>query len=504
MVDSIGGKRFQATSSSEPVAPKAIQCDDGTGRDTFDHGAGNHLCNCTGPAFKAPFAQYPLAAAAIAGRDAAFAPPVPVPEITKLIEARLPDLFETYKDIHQNPELAGSESRTRGIVAERMKKLGYEVTENFGKYPNGKPLESVIAICKNGEGPTLLVRADMDALPIIEKTNVPYASTKKVTQPDGTEVGVMHACGHDVHTTNLMGFADIMMQLKDRWSGTLMLVAQPAEEALGGAQYLVESGLYDKFGTPDAAIGLHCYGPATPDVVATRTGQMMAEVDSIDVTMHGRGGHGSTPQATIDPVPMLLNFVNQTYQVVARNITPGEPALITTGQIQVGTARNIIADSGTAKLTVRSYDPSIQKTLLDGITRSAKGSAISAGAPKEPTITKAQETYPAVINSEGLTQRLVGVWQQQLTGAKVKVQEMPRIMAGEDFSRYAKTDRSVPTTFFFVGATPQEVLDKRREQGLPPPVSHTADFLPDAQATMRTGMLAFTTAATHFLQKKSA
>ncbi len=439
---------------------------------------------------------------ALVGRDAAFATPVPVPEIKKLIEERLPDLFKVYKDLHQNPELSGMEVRTRGIVAERMKQLGYEVTENFGKYADGTECQSVVAICKNGEGPTLLVRGDMDALPIIEKTDVPYRSTKKVRRPDGSEVGVMHACGHDVHTTNLMGFADIMMQLKDRWSGTLMLVAQPAEEAISGANAMMSSGLYEKFGTPDAAIGMHVLGSLTPNLISTRVGPMMASIDALSVTLHGRGAHGSQPQASIDPVVMLGNFIVQTNHIVSRNVTPGTPSLITVGQVQAGTASNIIPDTALAKLTVRSFDDKVQTTLLNGVSRVALGVATTAGAPKNPDIEKMQDTYPAVINDAKLTNRLVGIWQETLAGENIGVREHPTTMGGEDFSRYAKQDRSVPTTFFWVGASTQAELDRRQQAGLPPPVTHTADFLPTAEDTLRTGMLAFTTVATSFLQKK--
>ncbi len=428
---------------------------------------------------------------------------MPTTEIRALIEPRLPALFEQYKDFHMNPELSGQEVRTRGIVGKRLRELGYEVTENFGTWPDGKPLESVIAICKNGDGPTLLVRADMDGLPITENTNVPYASKKRATQPDGTEVGVMHACGHDVHTTNLLGFADIMMQLKDRWSGTLMLVAQPAEENLSGAHRLMESGLYEKFGKPDAAIGLHMYGPATPDVIATRAGAMMAAVDSIDVTLHGRGGHGAAPQATIDPAVMAANFMTQAHQIVSRNVTPGEPALVTIGKVRIGTARNIIPDNAELGLTVRSFDDKVQGMLLDRVTRVAKGVAVGAGAPREPTVVKAMETYPVVVNDAPLFSRMTAMWSQALAGENIKIREMPRMMGGEDFSRYAKADRSIPTLFFFVGSSTKEELERREKAGLPPPVAHTADYLPDAVNAMRTGLLAFTTAATSFLQKQA-
>ncbi|MEZ0311420.1 MAG: amidohydrolase [Myxococcota bacterium] len=509
MFDSIRRNPSTTASAGEPTTSTArastLRCDDVSPDDTFDHGSGHTLCNCTGPAFKRPISSWPeapLASAAMAGADAAFAAPVPVAEIKALIEPRLPALFEQYKHFHQNPELAGQEVKTREIVGKRLRELGYEVTENFGKWSDGKELQSAVAILKNGEGPTLLVRADMDALPITEKTNVPYASTKRATQPDGTEVGVMHACGHDVHTTNLLGFADIMMQLKDRWSGTLMLIAQPAEEAMSGAKAMMESGLYESFGKPDAAIALHCYGPATPNVIATRAGAMMASVDSLDVVLHGRGGHGSTPQATVDPVAMAGNFIGQTHDIVSRKVTPGEPALITIGQIRAGTARNIIPDSAELKLTVRSFADPVQKVLVDNITNVAKGVAVAVGAPKEPTVTKAEPTYPAVINDAALHTRLTTVWQQQLAGEKITIREMPRIMAGEDFPRFGKDDRSIPTLFFFVGASTQAELDRRQAAGLPPPVSHTNDFLPDAVNTMRTGLLAFTTAATSFLQKK--
>jgi amidohydrolase len=492
--------------SGEPAPAKAsaLRCDAvPTQVDAFDHPhLGKEPCNCTGTGFNIAaheLPEAPLAAAAIAGRDAA----VSVGELKKLIEPRLPALFETYKDIHQNPELSGEEVRTRGIVAKRMKELGYEVTENFGKYPDGRTLESVIAVCKNGEGPMLLVRADMDALPIIEKTGAPYASTKKVTRPDGSQVGVMHACGHDVHTTNLLGFADIMMQLKDRWSGTLMLVAQPAEEAIGGAKGLVSNGLYEKFGTPDAAIALHTFGPATPGVIATRAGAMMAAVDTVKVTLHGRGAHGSTPQASIDPIVMLGNLINESHHIVSRNVTPGTPALITIGRVEAGTAANIIPKDAVAHYTIRSFADDVQKVLMSGVSRVALGVAAMAGAPQAPDVEKVQDTYPAVINTADLVKRLTGVWQKELAGEGIKVVEMPQIMAGEDFPHYGKPDRSVPTTFFFVGCTPQAELDRRQQAGLPPPVSHTEDFLPDAVATMRTGLLAFTTVATDFLQKKA-
>jgi hippurate hydrolase len=282
-----------------------------------------------------------------------------------------------------------------------------------------------------------------------------------------------------------------------------MLVAQPAEEAISGAKALMDSGLYEKLGTPDAAIGLHCYGPTTPDVIATRSGPMMAGNNAIDVTLHGRGGHASVPHDTVDPIVMLGTFIGEAHKVVSRNVRPGDEALITIGQVQAGTARNIIPNDAVAKLTVRSFDAKVQKTLLDGVTRAARGASISGNATKEPTITHARVPYPTLINDDVLTARLTTVWRQELAGEKISVREMPRIMGSEDFPRYAREDRSIPTTFFFVGVTPQEVLDKRKEQGLPPPIAHTDEFLPDAVAAMRTGMLALTTAATHFLMRKT-
>lgn len=496
-----------ASTPSAAAAPASrFTCEEVSPADTFAAAGGHDLrCACAAHGKLLPLgasAESSFANAAMAGSAAAFAPPVPVAELKPLIEARIDKLFEVYKDLHMNPELSGQEVRTRGIVGERLKALGYEVTENFGKYPDGKELQSVIAICKNGPGPTLLVRADMDALPIIEKTGVPYASTKKVQQPDGSTVGVMHACGHDIHTTNLMGFADLMMQLKDRWSGTLMLVAQPAEENLGGAKRIMEAGLYEKFGTPDAAIGMHAFGAAAPDTIATRVGPMMAAVDSIDVTLHGRGAHGSSPHSAIDPVVMLGNFIVQANQIVSRNVSPGTPALVTIGQVQAGTARNIIPAQSLAKVTVRSFDEKVQKNLLDAVTRTAKGVSVTAGAPREPDIVKVQDTYPVVINEAALTNGLTGMWQRELASENIKVREMPAFMGGEDFPYYAKADRSIPTTFFFVGTTPQAELDRRAKEGLPPPSAHTEDYLPDAVPTLRTALLAVTTAATSFLAPK--
>jgi len=361
------------------------------------------------------------------------------------------------------------------------------VTRDFGIYSDPKkPIHSIVATFENGPGPTLLIRADMDALPINEDTKLPYQSQNP---------GVMHACGHDAHTTILLGTAELLMQMKDRWSGRLILVGQPAEEKGTGGRAMVETGkLYEKFGTPDFAIGLHTHAEHAAGTVRVLPGFVMAAVDSVDVTMNGKGTHGAFPHSGIDPIVESAHFVDQVQELVSRETRPGEPAVVTVGTIHGGTARNIISDATKMELTIRSFTPETRKKLVDGVARVASGVAAASGAPA-PTITPITDfTIPAVYNNPELTARLTELWKSQ----KFDVAPMQQMMGGDDFT-YFSANHAVPAVYFFVGSTDPDLVAKGQIEP-----AHTPRFKVMPEPTIKTGIMAMMTAATSLLAKSAA
>jgi amidohydrolase len=420
-------------------------------------------------------------------------------EVPALVSQQLPGLVTTYKGIHAAPELSHHEAKTSALLAGEMRKAGFTVTERVGKYPDGSQAYGVVGILKNGAGPTLLIRADMDALPVTEKTGLAYASTVRGTNPAGQEVGVMHACGHDIHVTTMVGVARNMAALKSKWHGTLMLVGQPSEETIDGAKAMLADHLYERFGRPDLAIALHDSNFAAGKVSVV-PGPALASSTSIDVVMRGVGSHGAAPEMGKDPIVMASEFVVELQTVVSRSVPPQQPAVVTVGDIHGGTKRNIIPDEVKMELTTRCYSEAVRQTIIEGVKRTAKGVAIAAGVPEDrmPVVTVLEnESTPAMINDVALSARL-----QRLFVAKLgadNVIETPPIMASEDFEMFS-LDGKIPVVIFWLGAYDPAKVAESKKTGVGLPSLHSPFFAPLPEPALRTGVTAMTDAAVELLQ----
>jgi amidohydrolase len=387
-----------------------------------------------------------------------------------------------YLHFHRNPELSFKEEKTAQKFAEVLTANGFDTTTNIGGL-------GVVGILENGDGPTVMLRADLDGLPVTEATNLPYASTVKVENAAGQSVGVMHACGHDIHMTSLLATAKFLSENREKWSGRLMIVGQPAEERGSGAAAMLNDGLFKRFDKPDYAIALHCNATLPAGKVSLRSGYAMANVDSVDVTLFGKGGHGAYPHATIDPIVQAAKFILDVQTIVSREVKPIEAAVITVGSVHAGTKHNIIPDHCKLQLTVRSYSDHVRKQLLDGIQLKARAAAISCGA-REPVI-KISEGTPSLSNHPEVTRRIHKVFVDHL-GANQVVEAEP-VMGGEDFSQYGR--QGVPSLLFFLGVVEQRRPDRYQTMGLKPPSLHSAEFYPDFELALQTGVLATSQAA---------
>ena len=420
-------------------------------------------------------------------------------EVPALVDKQLPGLVATYKSIHAAPELSHHEEQTSALLAEELRKAGYTVTEHVGKYPDGSQAYGVVGILKNGAGPTLLVRTDLDALPVTEDTHLPYASKVRSKNPAGQDVGVMHACGHDVHITTMIGVARNMAALKSQWHGTLMLIGQPSEETIDGAKAMMADHLYERFGRPDLAIALHDSNFAAGKVSVV-SGPALASSTSIDVVMRGIGSHGAAPEAGKDPVVMAGEFIVELQTVVSRSTPPAEPAVVTVGHIIGGTKRNIIPDEVKMELTTRCYSEEERQRIIEGVKRTAKGVAIAAGVPESrmPIVTVLDdESTPATYNDPALSARLQKIFVAKL-GAD-NVIEKQSIMGSEDFGIFSD-DHKIPAVIFWLGAyDPAKVAESDRT-GVPLPSPHSPFFAPLPEPTLRTGVTAMTDAAVALLQ----
>jgi amidohydrolase len=419
-----------------------------------------------------------------------------------VVKGEVPDLVETYKGIHSHPELSHHEEHTSALLAGELRKAGYTVTEHIGKYPDGSQAYGVIAILENGPGPRLLIRTDLDALPIIEETGVPYASQVKTKNAAGQDVGVMHACGHDIHITTMIGTARALVALKKQWHGTLMLVGQPSEELVDGARAMLADHLYERFGTPDLAIGLHDTNTRAAGTASVTSGPAMAGVTSVDVVMRGVGGHGARPQEGKDPVVMAAEFVVQLQTIVSRQENPRDPAVVTVGDIHGGTKRNIIPNEVKLELTTRAFTDPSQQIILDGIQRTAQGVALSAGVPADlaPIVTIIpNESSPPTYNNPALTTRVKSALVAAL-GASNVFDEDP-IMASEDFGLFGLEGHRIPTVLFWLGAIEPAKFAAAQAAGKLAPGLHTSHFQPDPELTLRTGVTAMTSVAISLLHK---
>ncbi|MBI1899802.1 MAG: amidohydrolase [Planctomycetia bacterium] len=400
----------------------------------------------------------------------------------------LDKLVELYRHFHSHPELSLQEKETAARVAEELRAVGAEVTTDIGGH-------GLVGILKNGDGPTLMIRTDLDALPVTEKTELVYASEVKVKLEGGSETGVMHACGHDIHITSLIGTARFLAAHKDDWRGTVMFLGQPAEERGAGARSVLSDGLFTRFKKPDFALALHVDPKLATGKIGYRPGYALANVDSVDVTVRGKGGHGAYPHTTVDPIVLAAELILSLQAIVAREVDPTEPCVITVGAIQGGTTHNVIADTCNLKLTVRSYRDEVRRQLLDGIERRAKGLAAAAGAP-EPVI-KVTEGTPAMKNDEALVAKVLPALKTAVGEENAKLAE-PQ-MGGEDFSEYGRA--GVPIFMFRLGSVDARRLARYEQIGQEPPSLHSPIYYPDAEEALWTGVTAMSSAALHLLKK---
>ncbi len=395
---------------------------------------------------------------------------------SKEIESVYPDSHALYLDLHENPELSGHEIQTAAKLAVRLRTAGYDVTEHVGG-------TGVVAILKNGPGPAIMLRTELDALPVEEKTGLPYASKVHAKDDAGRDVPVMHACGHDLHMAALLGTAEIMARSKNTWHGTLMLIGQPAEETIGGADGMVRDGLFTRFPKPDVAVALHVGNELPAGMASITPGIYNTNSDSIRITIYGKGGHGSMPQATIDPIVIAARTILSLQTIVSREIKPGEMGVVTVGYIHAGLKNNIIPDQAEMGITVRTYKQDVRKQILAAITRIAKAEAAAAGAPREPLVERYEGT-DAVYNDPALAERLRAPLEAAL-GKKNVITEGP-ITPSEDFSYFI--EQGVPGFYFSLGGANPEKFEEAKASGTRLPSNHSPLFAPDVDPALRAGI----------------
>ena len=423
--------------------------------------------------------------------------PAAAQDIGGEVQKQMPSLMDIYKDLHANPELSFMEVRSAGILAAEARKLGFEVTEKVGG-------TGIVAVLKNGPGPVVLVRADMDALPVVEQTGLPGASKVRVTTKEGVETGVMHACGHDTHMTAWVGVARLMAANKGKWSGTLVMIGQPAEERGAGARMMLADGLYTRFPRPQYAIAFHDAAGFPAGMIGYTPGYALANVDSVDILVKGLGGHGAYPQATKDPIVLASRIVTTLQTLVSREISPLDSAVVTVGSFHAGAKHNIISDEARLQLTVRSYTDEVRAKLLDGIARIAKGEAIAAGIPddKMPVVSVEKDEFtPAMFNTVDFTQEMAGFLKTRF-GNK-RVMQLPPVMGGEDFSRFSREEnKDIKSLIIWVGGVPQSEFDAAKKEGRTLPSLHSPFWAPDAPAVISTATEALTAMAMKLMAKK--
>ncbi|HEV2598232.1 amidohydrolase [Sphingopyxis sp.] len=403
------------------------------------------------------------------------------------VEKQMPSLMAIYKDLHANPELSFMEVRSAGILAAEARKLGFKVTEKVGG-------TGVVAVMENGPGPVVMVRADMDGLPVTEQTGLPGASKVRVTTKEGVETGVMHACGHDTHMTAWIGVARLMAANKAKWSGTLVMIGQPAEERGAGARMMLADGLYTRFPKPQYALAFHDAAQFPAGKIGYTPGYALANVDSVDIHVKGVGGHGAYPQTTKDPIVLASRIVGALQTLVSREISPLDSAVVTVGSFHAGAKHNIISDEARLQLTVRSYTDEVRDHLLDGIARIAKGEAIAAGVPEDrmPVVSVQKDEYtPATFNTVDFTEEMAAYLTTSFGSDRVV--KMPPVMGGEDFSRYSRDEnKDVKSLIVWVGGVPQAEYDAAKKDGRTLPSLHSPFWAPDAPVVISTATEALT------------
>ncbi len=425
---------------------------------------------------------------------ALFAAPAQADDLREAVAADLPELVTLYQDLHANPELSFQEFETAKKLAARARALGFEVTEGVGK-------TGVVAVMKNGEGPTVMLRADMDGLPVIEQTGLPYASTRRAVPATGIETGVMHACGHDTHMAAWIGTAQLLSERRDQWSGTLVMILQPAEEIGEGALAMIEDGLYTRFPKPDYVLAFHDAAQAPAGVIAYSKGFALANVDSVDVVVPGVGGHGAYPHTAKDPIVIAASIVSRLQTLVSRELNPLEPGVVTVGSFQAGSKHNIIPDEARLQITVRSYTDEARKQLLDGIARIARGEALAAGMPEDklPKVTVSDPYTPATYNNPEFTDQVMAGLKTRFEG---RVFEAPSVMGGEDFSQFRRADPdNVQSLIFWVGGVRPSEWAKSERGEIELPSLHSPFWAPDAPVVIATATEALTATTLDLMAK---
>ncbi len=409
--------------------------------------------------------------------------------ILKGLDQLIPDLESLYKDVHSHPELSMQETRTAGLVADRLRADGFEVTTGVGK-------TGVVGLLRNGDGPTVMLRADMDALPIEEATGLPYASKVKMKDRQGNTVPVGHMCGHDMHVTCLIGATKLFAQAREEWHGTVLAVFQPGEETAEGAQAMIDDGLFDRFPKPAVVLGQHVMvGPS--GAVAGRTGAITSAADSLQIRLFGRGAHGSMPQASIDPVVMAAATVMRLQTIVSREVAAAEAAVVTVGVLQAGTKENVIPDEALIKLNVRTFDEGVRKRVLAAIERIVNAEAAASGAPRPPEITTL-DRYPLNVNDPEASARVANAFRRYFPADRVR--HTGAAPASEDFGSFG-TEWRAPSVFWFIGGTDPDTYAKAKEAGRlnELPVNHSPLFAPVIHPTLETGVEALIVAARAWL-----
>ncbi|MBK8491864.1 MAG: amidohydrolase [Saprospirales bacterium] len=417
----------------------------------------------------------------------------PLSALKSEIASDYPYLHDLYIHCHTHPELSFYEFNTSQRMAEELRHAGYEVTEKVGG--NG-----VVGVLKNGEGPTILIRADMDALPIAEETGLPYASTVTATDESGKTVGVMHACGHDIHMTVWTGTARAMASMRDQWSGTLVFIGQPAEERSGGSKEMLKDGLYERFPHPDYGLALHVNSNLPAGTVGLCPGYAMANVDMVDITVHGKGGHGALPHQTLDPVVLSARIILALQTIVSRELPPSEPGVLTVGSIHGGSKGNVIPDEVKMELTLRSYTDEVRNAMIEKLTRICNGEAMAAGLPEAmyPTIKVRDEYTPALYNDPDLT-KIVGKAFSSAVGNE-NVVDVPPNMVGEDFGRFGRTEPRVPILQYWLGSVDPQKVETAKASGTGLPSLHSSKYIPLPEPTIKTGVLTMSAALLELLK----
>ncbi len=417
------------------------------------------------------------------------------PLVSSRVDAEYPRLLELYQQLHAAPEISFQEVKTAARIAEELKQAGCEVTAQVGGH-------GVVGVLRNGPGPTVLVRSDLDGLPVLEETGLPYASRVRMKDDQGREVPAMHACGHDVHMTSLVGTARVLSAMRDRWSGTLVFIGQPAEERVGGAKAMLADGLYTRFPRPDFCLALHSASDLPAGTVGHTEGYALANSDSVDILVRGVSGHGAWPHLTKDPIVLAAQIVVALQTIVSRETSPTEPAVVTVGSIHGGTKHNIIPDEVRLQLTLRSYSDEVREASLAALRRIVRGQALAAGIPEKlmPTVEIAKESARSTYNDPALTRRIAAAIGQSIGEGNV-IAKKP-VMGAEDFGLYGRVEPGIPICMFWLGTITRESVAESLKSGQILPSLHSSKFAPVPEPTLKTGVTAMTAGVLELLGKK--